>query len=454
MLVSQSSKTFLRFLVLFLSIASLRCPLASAQETATPAEDVSAERSVPDALFRYVAKDDAAYRWELKETEELPIGKVYELKLTSQRWRDITWEHVLMVYVPKPQSLSDHALLFVTGGSHDSRPRDRERRIGMQLAMAAGCPVAAIHQVPNQPLMGNRVEDDLITETWLKYLKSGEEDWPLLFPMVKSAMKAMDAVQEFSTQQFDNEINHFVITGASKRGWTSWLTPVVDERIIGTAPMVIDTLNFRAQMRHQIKAWGDYSVQIEDYTRKGLIVEGEENPRERQLRRMMDPYTYRDRVKVPKLLINGTNDPYWVADAMQWYWDDLVGPKYILQVPNAGHGLEGGLELALSTTAAFVRKTARQQPLPQLSWKPRRADGVMELSVQSDTKPLQVRHWVARSDDRDFRDETWVPKEVAEGRTVDVRVDLSKAPHTAHYVELRFAIADLQYSLCTQIFVD
>ena len=132
----------------------------------------------------------------------------------------------------------------------------------------------------------------------------------------------------------------FVVTGASKRGWTTWLTAVVDKRVIAIAPMVIDMLNIPAQIPNQLKQWGQFSIQIVDYTRRGLVQPENQTDRHARLWEMVDPYSYRDRLKIPKLIILGTNDPYWTLNALDLYWHGLTGIKHVLYVPNAGHSLD------------------------------------------------------------------------------------------------------------------
>ncbi|WP_417383746.1 PhoPQ-activated pathogenicity-related family protein [Gimesia sp.] len=434
-------KSLLLLLALTVSVTS-----HAAENSNIPTRPEAASQ-IPDAFFKYIEREEPAYKWEIHDSFSHEGVTAYPVELTSQTWQGITWKHWLYIFEPDNLQINSKVLLFVTGGSNGGQPNQKRLKPAFLLAKTTGARVALLTQVPNQPLFDGKKEDDLITETWLRYLKTGDENWPLLFPMAKSAVKAMDAIQEIALEKRSQIIDGFVITGASKRGWTSWLTPVVDKRIIATAPIVIDTLNFRDQMKHQINTWGKYSVQIIDYTSKGLIVEGEETEREKRLRLMMDPYTYRQQLKLPKLLINGTNDPYWVVDAMRFYWSDLVGPKYILQVPNAGHDLGGGVEYALQTLAAFFIHAATGKELPKLDWDNSKD---YELKLTSSSKPAQVRLWTALSDDKDFRDSKWTATDVPANESVYLaKINKPEKGHIAYYLEAIYTINNIPYSLCT-----
>ena len=289
-------------------------------------------------LDEYVKRPDPAYAWKVEDRAETQAGRVTSLALTSQAWKEIAWRHELQILEPKKIVHEGTMLLFITGGHVGGKAGPGDLETGFALANACGARAAVLHQVPNQPLLGGKSEDELIAETFVRYLETADEDWPLLFPMVKSAVRAMDAAQAWAKAEKLPDVTQFVVSGASKRGWTTWLTGAVDDRVIAIAPMVIVTLNMRAQNRNQIAVWGKYSEQIEDYTRRGLM-EKVETERGTKLWKMIDPYSYLDRLKMPKLLINGANDRYWTHDALNIYWDDLKGPKGVVFLPNAGHGL-------------------------------------------------------------------------------------------------------------------
>ena len=91
-------------------------------------------------------------------------------------------------------------------------------RRAFSLTKATGARVAVLHQVPNQPLLGDKNEDTLIAETFVRYLETKDENWPLLFPMVKSAVRAMDAVQEWSREPGREQVKQFVVTGGLEAG--------------------------------------------------------------------------------------------------------------------------------------------------------------------------------------------------------------------------------------------
>lgn len=442
-----------RYTLVLLALCCLSPALFA--EEATP---VGADPTT--GLDRYVARPEPAYAWELKEKTSTGGVTIYKLELTSQTWQDIVWKHNLVVFEPQDVKFQDHAILFVSGGSNLKPPSLDEQLLGVSLANLSGGRVALLKQVPNQPLFDDRVEDDLITETWLRYLQSGDDTWPLLFPMVKSAVKAMDSVQELGEKEgWPEPIEKFVITGASKRGWTSWLTPVADPRIVATAPLVIDTLNFRAQMRYQIESWGKFSEQIDDYSRKGLIrtQDDEESPREAALRTMMDPWTYRERLSIPKLIVNGTNDRYWVVDAAKNYYGDLLGPKNVLEIPNAGHGLDGGRDKVTATIAVLFRRVASGKTLPKLEWSFSEADsGERTLTLSSDTPAESGRLWMATSNNNDFRESKWSDMKLTRrGDAFEAAIPAVANSGVATFGELRFVDRTIdppvQYSLTTTV---
>jgi PhoPQ-activated pathogenicity-related protein len=429
------------------------------------AAPAAAQDAVPPHLTDYVSKDDGAFAWKLSDKTETATGTVYTIDLTSQKWHDIIWTHKLQVFAPKGAGPKATMLLFNTGGS----PGGSNAPIALALADRIKAPVAFLFGIPNQPIEsvgGNKKEDALIAETFVRYLETKDPTWPLLFPMAKSLVKAMDAIQAFGKQEWKFDVTHFVVSGASKRGWTSWLTAATgDNRVKAIAPMVIDTLNFQKQMPNQLVAFnGKYSEQIHDYEERKLLPLPD-TAEARQLWQMVDPWAYRNKLTLPKLLIHGTNDPYWAQDATNLYWDDLQGPKYLCYVPNAGHDLrpmdapadprkakkDPFPTQAINALAAFTRHQIEDQPLPTLTWDRKRDDrGNVTFAVKTSPAAMGYRLWVAEADTRDFRKSKWVKTSGGTGGEATATVE-SGFKYQAALMELDFAVGDLNYTLSTQI---
>jgi PhoPQ-activated pathogenicity-related protein len=90
-------------------------------------------------------------------------------------------------------------------------------------------------------------------------------------------------VQAFAQKEFGQKIERFVVSGASKRGWTTWLSAAVDPRVRAIAPRVIDMLNMKAQTQWAQKVYGGQSERIRAYTELHLV-ERMDDPRMVELR--------------------------------------------------------------------------------------------------------------------------------------------------------------------------
>jgi PhoPQ-activated pathogenicity-related protein len=402
--------------------------------------------SVAGPLEDYVSKKDGAFAWNSISTNSGGGFAVVRLSLRSQHWRETDWNHDLVVVVPENLRHAQIALLMIGGDG------DGANRVSLlkKIAGESGTMAAILTRVPNQPLYSGKMEDALIAYTFDQYARTGESDWPVLFPMVKSAISAMDALQEWANGKRPGPLNKFVVTGASKRGWTTWLTGATDPRVAGIAPMVIDMLNMKKQIAWQRRAYGKTSEQIHDYAEAGLL-DRLDDPAMSKLIDLVDPYAYRDRYSMPKLILLGANDRYWTVDSLRLYWNDLPGQKLIFQTPNAGHNLNGGAE-ATDSLGAWFALIAEAKPLPEMKWKFERKGEGMDFDVTLSQPASEYSLWIADSTDRDFRDDTWRREKIegSDARHVQGTVPPSKSAFRAFLIEAQISGKGLPFRLSTE----
>jgi PhoPQ-activated pathogenicity-related protein len=432
--------TTLSFCMLLIAIASGARP-ASNQDT---------------ALDRYIAKPDSSYSWKLIETISGAGFHGYVLDLTSQTWRSAAevdrpvWKHWLTIVKPD-KTTSSKALLFIGGGSNrDASPRTISERLA-SFAMESNTVIAELGMVPNQPLYFSdskdkgRSEDDLIAYSRVKQIETGDDAWLARLAMVKSGVRALDAIQEFLASEAGGKlrVDQFVVSGGSKRGWTTWLVGAVDKRVIAIMPTVIDALNSEAITRHHFEAYGFFSPALQDYVNHKLFPDKIGTPEYQHILAIEDPYNYlkRDRLKIPKYMVNASGDQFFLPDNSQFYFGEIQGEKYLRYVPNAKHNLAGSD--ARESLLAYYLAVLANKPRPQFLWK-KEKDGSLIVTVKD--KPREVNVWQATNPKaRDFRVDTignaYTSSPLRETRpgVYEARVNKPATGFTAFFVELVYS---------------
>jgi PhoPQ-activated pathogenicity-related protein len=412
----------------------------------------AARATAETALDRYVAAPDPAFKHSVAATRPGAGHTAFVLDLVSQSWLTTAevdkpeWHHWLTII--RPDTVRHRtAFLFVTGGNAQRGMPERTDPGLVDIAVTTQSVVVELRLVPNQPLVfagdgRERVEDEIIAYAWDKFLRTGDERWPIRLPMTKAAVRAMDAVTAFCAKPpagAPADVDSFVVAGASKRGWTTWTTAAVDRRVVAIVPIVIDVLNVEPSFDHHWRAYGFYAPSVKDYEDAG-IMRWLGTPQYKALMDIEDPYAYRARFTMPKFLVNATGDQFFLPDSWRFYYDDLPGETLVRYVPNADHGLKD--TDALPSIAAFYASVLTGTPRPRVTWM---ADRAGRIRVTADRAPASVKVWRATNPSaRDFRIETLGPQFTSEPLvakrpgTWETTIEAPAKGWSAGLVELRF----------------
>jgi PhoPQ-activated pathogenicity-related protein len=349
--------------------------------------------------------------------------------------------------IVKPDTVkSNTGFLFITGGHIGDKTPAKTDPMLVSLATSTGSVASTLQDVPNEPVTfagetKPRTEDAIIAYTWDKYLRTGDEKWPLRLPMTKAAVRAMDTITAFCNSDKGGhvDVEKYFVAGGSKRGWTTWTTAAVDKRVIAITPFVIDLLNIEKSFEHHYRAYGFYAPAVHDYEEMH-IMDWSGTPQYHALMQIEEPYNYRDRLTMPKYIVNDTGDQFFLPDSSQFYFDDLKGEKHLRYIPNTDHSLKGSD--ARESMQAFYEMVLSGTPRPKYSWKFEK-DG--SIRVQTTTKPLEVKLWQATDPNaRDFRLEkvgaiwTSTPLQEKDKGLYVAKVDKPEKGWTAFFIEMTY----------------
>jgi len=415
------------------------------------------------ALDRYVAKPDPSFKWKLAGSIPCEGCTAQVLDMVSQNWRKpdevsrTEWQHWVTVIRPE-KVVSPIAVLFITGGSNNGRPPTRADGMLSAIAKEIQAVAVELRMVPNQPVRfpgdtRDRTEDSIIAYTWDKFLRGGDEEWPLRLPMTKAAVRAMDAVTAFakSPEGGGITVDRFIVSGGSKRGWTTWTTGAVDKRVVAIAPLVIDCLNLEKSMMHHWRAYGFWAPAVGDYT-AARIMDWMGSKENKALLKIEEPFEYRDRLTMPKYIVNASGDQFFLPDSSQFYSKELKGEKLLRYVPNADHSLRNS-DAPFGLTA-FLQSVVSGKARPRYSWQVGK-DGAIRVKTQD--APTEVRLWQASNPEaRDFRLQTIGAKWKSEKIEAVDGVYVGRAPRpekgfTAYFVELTYPAGKYPLKLTTDV---
>ena len=392
---------------------------------------------------------DSTYKWNAAGTSTAGGVSVSLIEMTSQTWRTEKevdkpiWQHFIQVYKPANVK-SNIALLWIDGGNNRGG-KPTPSPLMMAIAKDAGVIVAELRQIPSEPLSflaetnKPRSEDGIIAYTWDKYLQGGDDNWPLRLPMTKAGVRAMDTVTAFLKTPEGGALNvdKYIVGGASKRGWTTWTVAAVDPRVVAIAPMVIDLLNMVPSFTHHYRSYGFWAPAIQDYVDM-RIPDWFQTKRFKSLMKIEEPFEYRDRLTMPKLLINSAGDDFFLPDSSQFYYSKLKGEKHIRYMPNTRHNLEPiGVTQSLT---AFIDSIVNNRPRPNFEWKIGKSDGAIELKTKE--APTSIKLWqISNPNARDFRLTTTGPKWSSENIALvngkyTARMAKPSTGYTAFFLEL------------------
>ena len=364
-----------------------------------------------DSMKDYIESTKNEFSYEIEDIIYDEDWTGFHIKMISGEWldkkkvEDVEWSHYVDIVIPN-ETLTETGIMFIDGGVTDEN-YFRLDSISVGYALKTKSIIVNLHNIPVQPInflasdQENFVEDDLIAYAWSQFLERGAKkediEWLPRLPMTRAVVRSMDLAQEIVAQN-NKKLNDFVVSGASKRGWTAWTTAAVDDRVVGVAPMVIDMLNLVPSFENHYRSYGEFSPAVQEYV-KYNIQDWMGTDEFEVLMSYIEPYAFKEKFTMPKYIINAGSDEFFSTDSWRFYFDELPENKLIRYVPNKNHSLNG--RYLDEDLISFFYRIVNDIDLPTLNWE--LIDDNLAVYLDYDGE-YSVSIWKAfNKDGRDFR---------------------------------------------------
>eukprot|EP00908_Phaeocystis_cordata_P015448 Transcript_26603.p1 GENE.Transcript_26603~~Transcript_26603.p1 ORF type:complete len:529 (-),score=185.38 Transcript_26603:1381-2967(-) len=405
-----------------------------------------------NALDGYVGKQDPNFKWhDTNVVVKFPLlrAEAHILNVTSQQWlttaqavgpNGALWTHQVAVVLPKTRAANGTAVAVMTGGCNEGPPKppphdDEYLLLAATVADLTGAVAIVIYQIPNchivypsDPSRKARSEDAMIAWAWRQFVEDPTHDprWLPRLPMVKAGFACMLAAEQFvagratAVEGADAPIDGWVVSGASKRGWTSWMVGAVAAggtcdwcpKVVGLVPLVpiVPFLNHSVHL--QRRSLGGFTFAFIDYLQAGVL-KSFDTPTFQQALAIIDPSYYAFRLgSLPKLSVVSSDDEFMQLDWTQHGWATLPGETHLLVAPNSEHSLASAVPEVVESIAAFVASLAAGEPAaarPRFSFARDNSTGGLTVQVPAGAaRPSKARLRFAETISTTRRDFRWV----------------------------------------------
>ena len=364
-----------------------------------------------DSMQDYIESTKNEFSYEIEDIIYEKEWTGFHIKMISGEWLDkkkvddVEWSHYVDIVIPK-ETQTETGIMFIDGGVKDEN-YFRLDSTSVGYALKTKSIIVNLNNIPVQPInllasdQENFVEDDLIAYAWSQFLERGAKkediEWLPRLPMTRAVVRSMDLAQEIVAQN-NKKLNDFVVSGASKRGWTAWTTAAVDDRVVGVAPIVIDMLNLVPSFENHYRSYGEFSYAVQEYVNYN-IQDWMGTDEFEVLMSYIEPYAFKEKFTMPKYIINAGSDEFFSTDSWRFYYNELPENKLIRYVPNKNHSLNG--RYLNDDLISFFYRIINDIDLPTLNWT--LIDDNLEVYLDYDGEYL-VSIWRAlNKDGRDFR---------------------------------------------------
>jgi hypothetical protein len=217
-------------------------------------------------------------------------------------------------------------------------------------------------------------------------------------------------------------------------------------------------LKFAPSVENQRKTYGAFAAPLQDYANRKVLdrfrtVEGTELIRE------ADPFSFRERVTIPKYIVNVSGDQFYPPDSSHYYINNLNGETRIRYVANTDHGGSGtGFVNAVTGILAWTQNLIIGGTRPSVNWNLLPGQN-LQITVNNPAATALL--WSASNPNaRDFRLETIGPTWISTPVVFDlngqatVELDTPPAGWSGYFVEVTFpGLAGIPEKYSTPVYI-